>query len=98
MPHAPSPPTPAGFKWNAPHGWGKASLKRRAFKKEVLTDDNDVTVPKERTWLITCADGEAMLVALNPEFRGAARGKNWYAVKPKTKHPKKRGPPRARGW
>ena len=31
-------------------------------------------VPKERTWLITCADGEAMLVALNPEFRGAARG------------------------
>ena len=87
-----------GFKWNAPHGWGKAALKRRAFKKEVLTDDNDTKVPKDRTWLITCADGEAMLVALNPEFRGTSKGKNWYAVKPKTKHPKKRGPPRARGW
>ena len=56
------------FKWDAPYGWGEAKIRRNAFKKEVLRDDRGVQVPKERTWLITCEDGEQMLVALNPEF------------------------------
>ena len=30
------------FKWNAPYGWGRATLKRRAFKREILTDDGDM--------------------------------------------------------
>ncbi len=84
------------FKWDAPYGWGEAKIRRNAFKKEVLRDDRGVQVPKERTWLITCEDGEQMLVALNPEFRGTSRRHNWYAARPRSKAPKRRGPPRSR--
>ena len=84
------------FRWNPPIGWGKAALKRRAFKKEVLVDDADAPVPKERTWLITTVEGEAFLVALNPEFRGTSPGKNWYVAAPKAKKSAKRGPPKSR--
>ena len=65
-------------------------------EREVLTDDNSEAVPKERTWLITCGDGEAMLVALNPEFRGTSRRDNWHAVKTRRKKPAPRGPPKVR--
>ena len=85
---------------DVPRGTLALDIKYReeseAFKKEVLRDDRGVQVPKERTWLITCEDGEQMLVALNPEFRGTSRRHNWYAARPRSKAPKRRGPPRSR--
>lgn len=84
------------FKWDAPYGWGEARIRRNAFKKETLRDDRSVQVPKDRTWLIVCEDGEQMLVALNPEFRGTSRRHNWYAAQAKSRHQKRRGPPRSR--
>ena len=53
---------------DAPYGWGEAKIRAQMpSRRRVLRDDRGVQGPKERTWLITCEDGEQMLVALNPD-------------------------------